>query len=63
MPAPRIKQHQGALSANAPARSDCTLTGQAARTAYTGVAAGIDAARLPFLADLAGPAHTWLASA
>ena len=32
--------------------SDCTLTGQAAYDAYADVAAGIDSARLPFLADL-----------
>ena len=33
--------------------SDCTLTGQAAYDGYADVAAGIDNARLPFLADLA----------
>ena len=33
--------------------SDCTLTGQAAYDDYADVAAGIDRARLPFLADLA----------
>ena len=35
--------------------SDCTLTGQAAYDGYADVAAGIDSARLPFLADLASP--------
>ena len=35
--------------------SDCTLTGQAAYDGYADVAAGIDRARLPFLADLASP--------
>ena len=33
--------------------SECTLTGQASYAAYAEVAAGIDSARLPFLADLA----------
>ena len=37
--------------------SDCTLTGQAAYAAYADVAAGIDSARLPFLADLASPSR------
>ena len=35
--------------------SHCTLTGQAAYDGYADVAAGIDNARLPFLADLASP--------
>ena len=35
--------------------SDCTLTGQGAYESYADVAAGIDSARLPFLADLASP--------
>ena len=35
--------------------SNCTLTGQEAYDAYADVAAGIDGARLPFLADLASP--------
>jgi hypothetical protein len=36
--------------------SHCTLHGQAAYDAYAAVVAGIDAARLPFLIDLASPA-------
>ena len=35
--------------------SNCALTGQAAYGAYAEVTAGIDAARLPFLAGLASP--------
>ena len=35
--------------------SNCTLHGQAAFDAYADVTAGIDAARLPFLVDLASP--------
>ena len=35
--------------------SNCTLTGQAAYESYADVAAGIDKARLPFLADQASP--------
>ena len=37
--------------------SHCTLHGQAAYDAYADVVAGIDAARLPFLIDLASPAR------
>ena len=37
--------------------SDCTLTGQDAYESYADVAAAIDRARLPFLADLASPAR------
>jgi hypothetical protein len=37
--------------------SDCTLTGQEAYDAYADVAAGIDRARLPFLADPARPSR------
>ena len=37
--------------------SHCTLHGQAAYDAYAEVTAGIDAARLPFLIDLATPAR------
>ena len=37
--------------------SHCTLHGQAAYDAYADVVAGIDAARLPFLIDLARPAR------
>ena len=37
--------------------SHCTLHGQAAYDAWAEVTAGIDAARLPFLVDLASPAR------
>jgi hypothetical protein len=37
--------------------SHCTLHGQAAYDGYADVVAGIDAARLPFLIDLASPAR------
>ena len=37
--------------------SHCTLHGQAAYDGYADVVAGIDAARLPFLIDLARPAR------
>jgi hypothetical protein len=37
--------------------SHCTLHGQAAYRGYADVVAGIDAARLPFLIDLASPAR------